>query len=160
VTVSTAVGVTAVLTASVLVAACGGGSDRSFRAVDAASGATVSVSDVAGRPTLLAGWATWCVPCEHELPELEAAGPAFADAGVGLVLVNVDTPSVGDDAVAAVADRLAPTLPLWRDADSTLLATYDATFMPFSVLIDADGDVIESWNGAVDPDRVLAAAGA
>ena len=136
-------------------ASCGGGGSMRFTAVDLASGAERSVDDVRGEATLLAGWATWCVPCERELPALEAALPELMAAGVRVVAVNVDAPGVAESDVAAMIERLAPSLESWRDADSTLLGAYESFLMPFSVLLDADGDVLRIWNGALDPDEII-----
>jgi thiol-disulfide isomerase/thioredoxin len=123
----------------------------SFSAVDLATGDERSVDDVRGAPTLLAGWATWCVPCERELPELEAALPELTAAGVQVVAVNVDASGVDESDVLAMIERLAPSLESWRDVDSTLLGAYESFLMPFSVLLDADGDVVRTWNGASIP---------
>jgi thiol-disulfide isomerase/thioredoxin len=142
-----------------LVAACGGDGSRSFTAVDLATGAGRSVDDVRGEPTLLAGWATWCVPCERELPELEEALAELQAAGVRVVAVNVDAGGVPERDVVAMIDRLAPSLESWRDEDGTLLGAYESVLMPFSVLLDADGDPVRTWNGALDPADVLPALG-
>ena len=135
--------------------ACGDGGSMGFTAVDLASGAERSVDDVRGEATLLAGWATWCVPCERELPALEAALPDLTAEGVRVVAVNVDAPGVAESDVVAMIDRLAPSLESWRDEDSTLLGVYESFVMPFSVLLDADGDVVRTWNGALDPDEII-----
>ena len=137
--------------------ACGGGGSMAFTAVDLASGAERSADDVHGEVTLLAGWATWCVPCERELPALEAALPELTAAGVRVVAVNVDAPGVAESDVVAMIDRLAPSLESWRDEDSTLLGVYESFLMPFSVLLDVDGDVVRTWNGALDPDDIIPA---
>lgn len=146
------------LVAALAGAGCGDGDAMEFSAVDLATGGGRSTDDVRGEVTLLAGWATWCVPCERELPELEAALPELEAAGVRVVAVNVDAPGVSDADVAAMLERLAPSLESWRDEDSTLLGVYESFVMPFSVLLDADGDVLRTWNGALDPDEVVPAA--
>ena len=133
--------------------ACGddGGASPTFDAVDMATGDEVSSTQLDGRPTLLAAFATWCAPCERELPALQEALPDIEAAGVGVVAVNVDSSAVGDDDVEEMIGRLAPSLTVWRDDQSSILAAYGATFMPFSVLVDADGEVVETWNGTLDP---------
>lgn len=144
-----------VVSLTAALAGCGDGDSMGFTAIDLATGEGRSASDVRGEVTLLAGWATWCVPCERELPELEAALPELEAAGVRVVAVNVDASGVADADVAAMLDRLAPSLESWRDEDGTLLGAYDSFVMPFSVLLDTDGEVIRTWNGALDPDEVV-----
>ena len=48
-----------------------------------------------GRRTLLNIWATWCVPCSVEMPELERAYPALQAAGIDLIGLSVDTAPEG-----------------------------------------------------------------
>src|SRR5262249_34494941 len=43
-----------------------------------------------GRRTLINLWATWCVPCSREMPELEQLRPRLAANGVDLIGLNVD----------------------------------------------------------------------
>ncbi|HEY0078649.1 MAG TPA: redoxin family protein [Pyrinomonadaceae bacterium] len=49
-----------------------------------------------GRRTLVNIWATWCVPCAREMPELERLRPLLAARGIDLVGVNVDTEPKAD----------------------------------------------------------------
>ena len=144
----------AAVVVAIALGGCGGDNPEavpSFEAVDTVTGAAVTPADLRGQPALLAAWATWCVPCERELPALEAALPEIEAAGVRVVAVNVDVPSVDGDTVDEMLERLAPSLESWRDDSSEILAAYEGTFMPFSVLIDEDGEVVERWMGALDP---------
>ena len=43
-----------------------------------------------GRQTLINIWATWCVPCAAEMPELEQLKTKFAARGIDLIGLNVD----------------------------------------------------------------------
>ena len=144
----------AAIVALACTAACapGGGLDGTpFTAVTFPGGDAVSASSFEGEAVLLAGWATWCVPCERELPLLDAYADV-ADPGLRIVAVNVDTASVGDGDVAAMLDRLDVGLPVWRDADGALLTRFGGSLMPFSVLLGRDGEVVRTWSGALDVD--------
>ncbi len=132
---------------------CGGGdaAQPEFAARSWPDGAPVDVADLRGSPVLLAGWATWCVPCERELPMLDEFVEHGSAPGLTVVAVNVDAPATTDDDLAEMLDRLDVDLPVWRDADQTFLMSFDGTLMPYSVLLDADGDVVETWAGSLDP---------
>lgn len=143
-----------------LVASCGGDDAddtdvpaEPYAAAVFGSGETVAVDELRGDAVLLAGWATWCVPCERELPELDAFA-ATADPDLRIIAVNVDNASVGDEAVAAMTDRLAVSLPVWRDPEGVLLTHFGGVMMPFAVLLDRDGVPVRTWTGAIDVDHV------
>ncbi len=133
-------------------ASCGDGPPAEpYAAIDFGSGRPVAVDEMRGEAVLLAGWATWCIPCERELPELDAFA-AEADPGLRIIAVNIDAAVIDDDAVAAMTDRLEVSLPVWRDPDGALLTHFGGAMMPFSVLLDRDGVPVRSWNGAIDVD--------
>lgn len=63
-------------------------------------GNAVSVAGFAGKPTVINLWATWCPPCQREMPVLQQAQAANAD--VNFVFVNQgETP----DAIRGFMDR-------------------------------------------------------
>lgn len=96
-----------------------------------------------GRRTLINVWATWCAPCVREMPELESLRPSFAEQGIDLVGLNVDT-----DRQADIAAFLARTGVQYRNytggpaAIEQFYAT-DELQVPMSVLLDENGVVIE-----------------
>lgn len=161
-----------VLAAALLLTACGRPApDRADRTVE--YGATrfvdarpVLLSALRGRAVLLASWATWCAPCERELPRLERLAQERSAEGLQVVAVNIDPASLAAQDIAAMlerlgidldppgaadADRHGIALAIWRDPDNRLGEQFGGFGVPFAVLIDRDGRVVERWNGALDP---------
>ena len=101
---------------------------------------------LAAAPLLVNFWATWCPPCRHELPLLDQAAAAGA---FSLVAVAVDE-------IPAAAEYWReggfafPTLVAGLAAASGLLAEYGnpAASMPYTVLLDENGQVIAAKTGA------------
>ena len=105
-----------------------------------------------GRRLLVNVWATWCVPCRMEMPELEALRGPLAEKGIDLVGVSVDTEK---GAPVAEYARARVTYPVYRidPADMGRLYTSDEVTVPVSFLLEADGRVAELVPGWSDASR-------
>jgi thiol-disulfide isomerase/thioredoxin len=55
--------------------------------------------------TLVNAWASWCGPCKHEVPMLDALSANFAQLGVDVVLVTMDEPEDAEKATAFLSER-------------------------------------------------------
>lgn len=91
---------------------------------------------VAGVPTLLNLWASWCAPCREEMPVLDAYNDTPGAARV--IGVNVrDRPS----SAAALVHDLRIGYPSFTDADDVAGALGAPQLLPLSYLVDTDGSV-------------------
>jgi thiol-disulfide isomerase/thioredoxin len=138
--------------AALLLAACGGGDGDGAVAtlpdveiVPLAGGAAVSLAGIEG-PAVVNLWATWCTPCRKEIPEFEAVHQARGDE-VRFVGINI-----GEDAEKA-GDFLAEvgaTYDQYLDPQGYVSTELEATNMPVTVVIDADGAISTRHLGAMD----------
>ena len=113
------------------------------------SGEHVALHDLVrpGRNALVNLWATWCVPCAREMPELEKLYPALERAGVDLVGVSVDLETVGN--VAGYVEARNITYPIFTTDESAMETLYprgEAT-VPLTVLLDEDARVLRVYSG-------------
>ena len=111
------------------------------------TGGTVTTAVGKGRVLLVDYWATWCVPCMHELPNVVATWQRFKDQGLVVVSVNLD---VADSRakVEATSQRLGLGWPQIFDGkgwQSPLVTTNRVTAIPATFLIDKKGRV--RWTG-------------
>ncbi len=102
-----------------------------------------------GRAVVLNLWASWCIPCREEIPELDGFAAATPNVAVVGVAVN-DT----EDPARALFDELRPAYPMGMDASGSLRDRYPSFGLPFTVIIDADGIVRHEINGALTADRL------
>ena len=108
-----------------------------------------TLSALRGRVVLLNFWATWCKPCEDEMPAMQRLYDALGGTGFELLAVSVDE---GDDEVRAFRDRLGLHFPILRDPEKKAASIYQTFRFPESWLIDADGSVVARYVGPRDWD--------
>lgn len=117
-----------------------------------------------GRPVLLNYWASWCGPCLKELPDLQRFSQAQTPLPNGVQVVGIALDDI--EAANALRDQLQLTYPQLVESDgppgtAAFFGNRIGT-LPFSVLIDAHGNVLQVHNGQLHPAdlaRWAAAAG-
>ena len=92
-----------------------------------------------GNVVVLNFWASWCAPCKHEAPLLEAAARRFRSAG--LVVVGVDAQDFRSDARRFIK-RYGLTYPVVHDGGTSTLTHYDVIGFPETWFIDRAGHVV------------------
>ncbi|MDQ3634894.1 MAG: redoxin family protein [Acidobacteriota bacterium] len=102
-----------------------------------------------GRKTLINIWATWCVPCATEMPELEKMRPKLAARGIDLIGLNVDAEMDADIKGYLAKKRITyPNLIGGTRAIEQIYATEELT-VPLTILVDEKGivtDLIPGWS--------------
>jgi cytochrome c biogenesis protein CcmG/thiol:disulfide interchange protein DsbE len=109
-----------------------------FRGRDLA-GKEVTLSSLRGRPVVLTFFASWCHPCEQEMPSLQRV----LDEQQGrLAVLGVNYRDIDDDTRAFV-QRLGVTFPAVAEdtGDNPIAKRYDVHEMPDTIFIDAKGVV-------------------
>ncbi len=107
-------------------------------------GAPLSLEAQRGRVVLVNFWATWCKPCEDEMPSMERLYRALAGQGFELLAVSVDRPGAPVD---EFAKRYGITFPILLDPDREVANRWQAFRFPESFLVDAEGRVVERYIG-------------
>lgn len=114
-------------------------------------GQPMTLADFKGKTVLLNLWATWCIPCRTEMPELNALQKDMsADGKFEVAAINIDTG--GDEKPAAFRQENGiDALAFYRD---NTLETFNrlkkeglAFGLPATMLIDGKGCLIASMNG-------------
>jgi thiol-disulfide isomerase/thioredoxin len=103
----------------------------------------------AGRPTLVNLWATWCIPCRQEMPELERIHQSASKRGVRVIGISLDD-AVTRDHVPGFVKEMGVTYPIVV-AEAEFIRNFyttDNVTVPISVLLDAEGiitDLLPGW---------------
>jgi thiol-disulfide isomerase/thioredoxin len=104
---------------------------------------SVALRSLAGAPTVLNLWASWCAPCREELPAFVALQSEAAGKVRVVGVASTDRPAA---AAAYAADARLP-FPSLVDEDGTLLRGLNRRALPATVLVDATGQVRDVYQG-------------
>ena len=99
-------------------------------------GEKVDLEELRGKVVLVDFWASWCGPCKQEMPVLEALHKKYADQGLVVVGVNIDTSAKKMRSFlrgAPVSFRIV------HDPKITIAQRYEPPTMPSSYFIGRDG---------------------
>ena len=112
------------------------------------------VAAAKGKVLLVNFWATYCVPCRKEMPQLVALETKLRPQGFQLVTISADEPEQVKDATAFL-DKAKVAAPVYlRKAkdDDKFVAAIDAKWsgaLPASFLYDKAGKKVQAFFGEV-----------
>jgi cytochrome c biogenesis protein CcmG, thiol:disulfide interchange protein DsbE len=105
-----------------------------------------SLADEKGKVVVLNVWASWCGPCQSEMPLLQRTHEKIASQG-GVVL-GIDTQEPPEDALDFLIEKKI-TFPSLRDRDREYGRKFGITGYPETFLIDRDGRIAALRRGPV-----------
>jgi peroxiredoxin len=112
----------------------------------------ISLASLRGQVVLLNFWATWCEPCEREMPAMERLYEKLGPEGLRLVAVSVDE---SGDVIDQFRKRFGLTFPILWDPEKRVSDTYQTYRYPETLLIGRDGVVVERYVGPREWDSPL-----
>jgi cytochrome c biogenesis protein CcmG/thiol:disulfide interchange protein DsbE len=113
-------------------------------------GDTLRLASLRGTPVLLNVWATWCPPCREEMPRLQALHERFADRGLRVIGVSVDSRGA-EDAIRRFLDEGGYTFTILHDPSDMVSNDFRMVGVPETFLIDGAGRIVRRWIGKFDP---------
>lgn len=115
--------------------------------LESLAGGTVSLSDYAGKRVVLNFWATWCTPCEVEMPTLENLWVRYRERGLVVVGVSVDRGGPRSLIEPFVRGKKL-TFPILLDPDMRTAEAWRVTAIPATFLVKPNGEVAGVAYGA------------
>jgi peroxiredoxin len=102
------------------------------------TGQQAALSQYKGQVVMVNFWATWCGPCQQEMPLLDQMYKKFKPAGFTLIGVNVDKDA---PPVKELLARKPVSFPVLLDPANQVSKAYHVDEMPSSVIIDRKGEI-------------------
>lgn len=105
------------------------------------------LADLRGKAVLINFWASWCAPCQIEMPLLQTLAQLYGPDKLVVLAVNFKESGT---VVQRYVQRTSLNLPVLLDPDGKMARAWGATVFPTTVLVGMDGSVRGLVRGELD----------
>ena len=119
-------------------------------------GGSVTLADLRGKVVVLDFWATWCPPCEFQIPILNDVHARLDGERVAILGVSVDTE--GPEKVRAYLDEHPAEYPILMGSEA-LARKFGAPGFPSLIVVDPQGRVDQIHVGLMEAEELEEAIG-
>lgn len=113
----------------------------------ALDGKATTLAAYRGEIVVLNFWASWCAPCRRELPLLDQWSSAWTGHGARVIAISIDKDA---RKAKAFADEMSLKLTVLHDGPDGLARTLDIPSVPYTLLLDRDGNVVGEVKGSAE----------
>ena len=117
-------------------------------------GNAVKLSDFFGKPIVLNFWASWCGPCQYEMPDFEEAYKELGEDVVFLMVNLTDGHSETVNSAKAFLEEAGYTFPVYFDTLSEGAMTYQVYSIPCTYFLDRNGALVTRNVGMITADAL------
>ena len=116
-------------------------------------GAKHTLSDWKGKVIMLNFWASWCAPCQFEIPRFVGYQNKYGDKGLQIVGVGLDDVKKLKNVERSLGMNY-PTMVISQDEGAALLEKWgnDQQIVPYTVVIAKDGTIVYIHRGVMEDD--------
>lgn len=110
----------------------------------------INLSDFFGKPIIINFWASWCGPCQMEMPDFNEAYISHKDEIEFLMINMTDGSRETLEKASSFIKEKNYSFPVYYDTKHRAAITYSVTSLPTTYFIDAEGNLITHAKGAID----------
>lgn len=119
------------------------------------AGDNVTLSELRGKKVILNFWATWCPPCEAEMPHFQQYYEQYAEKdNVEILGVNATYAKEKVERVEQFVEGYALTFPILLEPTGNIAEMYEVMTIPATFFIDEQGRVQRQIKGPLDLDAL------
>lgn len=108
-------------------------------------GSRATLADLRGQPLVVNFFASWCIPCKAEMPDIQAVHTA---AGGKVRFLGMDA-DIDEATWRSFVAQTSVTYPTAFQADQSLQSALQISSLPATVFISADGEVVGRYVGRI-----------
>jgi len=114
------------------------------------NGKIVSLEDFKGKVLVINFWATWCPPCEEDMPQLNQLQKRYKNEGLVVIGIALDKDSL--NLVEPFVREKRIGYPILRGNEQVLGTVEDFSGVPTTLIVDPKGDIKKKYDGSFDKD--------
>lgn len=113
-------------------------------------GNQVKLSDYFGKPIIINFWASWCGPCQMEMPDFDAAYANYKNDIEFLMINMTDGSRETVEIASSFINEKGYSFPVYYDNDYNATITYSVTSLPTTYFLNSNGELAAHAKGAID----------
>jgi thiol-disulfide isomerase/thioredoxin len=125
-------------------------SQATYRVVGSSGPPTAIYSNI-GRATLILFWASWCMPCIAETPQINHLQATYAAAGLNIVAMSVD--DMPESRIELLVKKFEMIYPVAVPSPE-LVRDFHVHAIPAAFLYGPDGKLVQQWIGPTSAEEI------
>lgn len=112
---------------------------------------SMQLSKLQGKGVMINFWATYCKPCEEEMPYMQGLYDIYNDKGFEIIAVSVDNTEL---VAKQFIEKFELNFPVVRDSEKLVRELYGIKPLPSSIFISPDGEIVRKVDGKLELEQL------